>query len=435
MKIQKVESARPAHARTALTLLFLAYALSITDRMILSVLFEPIRVEFGASDTQMGLLGGLSFALFYATLGVPIARLADQKDRRLIIVLSLGLFSLMTAMSGLASGFVMLFLLRIGVGIGEAGVNPASQSIIADYYPEQHRGTAMSILAVGAPVGMIGGFLIGGTVSEAYGWRAAMFAVGIPGLALAALMYFLLREPQRGGSGSSVVANTVQPGIKNSAVFMFKNTALRQLLIASTITGMGSYGASTWLPAFFVRVHDFSQAQVGLLMALLFGGLGAVGTLVGGKLFDVQSNKGPARGVWMIAIVQISVIPLYIAAYQVNAISFAIGLFLLPAFAGNFFLGPTLALIQSLSPVPMRAVAAAIKMFCLNLVGLSLGPLIVGFLSDVLQPEYQERSLPIALSVLALLSIWSAVHFWLCGKALQRAQLNTELTNERAAQW
>ncbi len=433
MKIQKVESARPAHARTALTLLFLAYALSITDRMILSVLFEPIRVEFGASDTQMGLLGGLSFALFYATLGVPIARLADQKDRRLIIVLSLGLFSLMTAMSGLASGFVMLFLLRIGVGIGEAGVNPASQSIIADYYPEQHRGTAMSILAVGAPVGMIGGFLIGGTVSEAYGWRAAMFAVGIPGLALAALMYFLLREPQRGGSGSSVVANTVQPGIKNSAVFMFKNTALRQLLIASTITGMGSYGASTWLPAFFVRVHDFSQAQVGLLMALLFGGLGAVGTLVGGKLFDVQSNKGPARGVWMIAIVQISVIPLYIAAYQVNAISFAIGLFLLPAFAGNFFLGPTLALIQSLSPVPMRAVAAAIKMFCLNLVGLSLGPLIVGFLSDVLQPEYQERSLPIALSVLALLSIWSAVHFWLCGKALQRAQLNTELTNERAA--
>lgn len=433
MKIQKVESARPAHARTALTLLFLAYALSITDRMILSVLFEPIRVEFGASDTQMGLLGGLSFALFYATLGVPIARLADQKDRRLIIVLSLGLFSLMTAMSGLASGFVMLFLLRIGVGIGEAGVNPASQSIIADYYPEQHRGTAMSILAVGAPVGMIGGFLIGGTVSEAYGWRAAMFAVGIPGLALAALMYFLLREPQRGGSGSSVVANTVQPGIKNSAVFMFKNTALRQLLIASTITGMGSYGASTWLPAFFVRVHDFSQAQVGLLMALLFGGLGAVGTLVGGKLFDVQSNKGPARGVWMIAIVQISVIPLYIAAYQVNAISFAIGLFLLPAFAGNFFLGPTLALIQSLSPVPMRAVAAAIKMFCLNLVGLSLGPLIVGFLSDVLQPEYQERSLPIALSVLALFSIWSAVHFWLCGKALQRAQLNTELTNERAA--
>ena len=433
MKIQKVESARPAHARTALTLLFLAYALSITDRMILSVLFEPIRVEFGASDTQMGLLGGLSFALFYATLGVPIARLADQKDRRLIIVLSLGLFSLMTAMSGLASGFVMLFLLRIGVGIGEAGVNPASQSIIADYYPEQHRGTAMSILAVGAPVGMIGGFLIGGTVSEAYGWRAAMFAVGIPGLALAALMYFLLREPQRGGSGSSVVANTVQPGIKNSAVFMFKNTALRQLLIASTITGMGSYGASTWLPAFFVRVHDFSQAQVGLLMALLFGGLGAVGTLVGGKLFDVQSNKGPARGVWMIAIVQISVIPLYIAAYQVNAISFAIGLFLLPAFAGNFFLGPTLALIQSLSPVPMRAVAAAIKMFCLNLVGLSLGPLIVGFLSDVLQPEYQERSLSIALSVLALLSIWSAVHFWLCGKALQRAQLNTELTNERAA--
>jgi predicted MFS family arabinose efflux permease len=408
-------------ARTALALLFLAYALSITDRMILSVLFEPIRIEFGASDTQMGLLGGLSFALFYATLGLPIAKLADRGDRRLIIVLSLGLFSLMTAMSGLATGFLMLFLLRIGVGIGEAGVNPASQSIIADYYPQERRGTAMSILAVGAPLGMMGGFLIGGTVSELYSWRAALFAVGVPGLLLAALMFFMLREPKRGESDTTGTTETTQPGIWNSAIYMFTTPALRQLLIASTLTGMGSYGASTWLPAFFVRVHDLSQSQVGLTMALLFGGLGAVGTLVGGKLFDIQSSKGAARGVWMIAIVQVAVIPLFIAAYQVSSLSTAIALFLLPAFAGSFFLGPTLALIQTLSPVPMRAVAAAIKMFCLNLVGLSLGPFIVGFLSDLLKPEFHQRSLPIALSVLAALSVWSAFHFWLCGRALNKA--------------
>ncbi len=389
--------------------------------MILSVLFEPIRLEFGASDTQMGLLGGLSFSLFYATLGLPIAKLADRGNRRLIIVLSLGLFSLMTAMSGLATGFLMLFLLRIGVGIGEAGVNPASQSIIADYYPQERRGTAMSILAVGAPCGMIVGFLIGGTVSEVFGWRAALFAVGVPGVLLAVVMFFVLREPKRGESDTIGTAGTTQPGIWNSAVYMFTTPALRQLLIASTITGMGSYGASTWLPAFFVRIHDLSQSQVGLMMALLFGGLGAAGTLVGGKLFDIQSSKGPARGVWMIAMIQVAVVPLFIAAYHVESLSTAIALFLLPAFAGSFFLGPTLALIQTLSPVPMRAVAAAVKMFCLNLVGLSLGPFIVGFLSDLLRPEFQQRSLPMALSVLAALSVWSAFHFWLCGRAMNTA--------------
>ncbi|MGI9325657.1 MAG: spinster family MFS transporter [Pseudomonadales bacterium] len=411
-----------AQARTALLLLFLAYALSITDRMILSVLIEPIRLEFGASDTQMGLLGGLSFALFYATLGVPIAKLADRADRRLIIVCSLALFSLMTALSGAAVSFLALFLLRIGVGIGEAGVNPASQSIIADYYPQERRGTAMSVLAVGAPVGMIGGFLVGGAVSEAYGWRMALIAVGLPGLVLAGVIYFLLREPSRGAADGPVAATGPAPSVMHSATFMFTTPALRQLLIASTLTGMMSYGASTWLPTFFVRTHALSQSEVGLIMALLFGGLGAVGTLVGGRLFDVVSRKGAERGVWMIGIVQLTTIPFSLLAYQAGSFSLAILLLVLPAFAGNFFLGPVLALIQTLSPVPMRAVAAAIKMLCLNLVGLSLGPLIVGLISDQLKTELGDASIGIALSVLALLHLWSALHFWLCGRAMQKSQ-------------
>ena len=231
--------------RVALLVLFCAYALSITDRMILSVLFEPIRLEFGATDTQMGLLGGLSFALFYATLGVPIARLADGGNRRLIIVFSLTLFSLMTALSGLATGFVMLLLLRIGVGIGEAGVNPASQSIIADYYPKERRASAMSVLAMGANVGMIVGFLVGGTVSEVYGWRAALVAVGVPGVALALVMFLRLREPVRGAAEARATVSDVVPGIFQTGSFMFGNPALRQLLIASTLSGAVSCGLST----------------------------------------------------------------------------------------------------------------------------------------------------------------------------------------------
>ena len=416
-------AAASKNARNALALLFCAYALSITDRMILSVLFEPIRLEFGASDTQMGLLGGLTFALFYATLGVPIARLADRQQRRLIIVFSLALFSLMTAMSGLATSFLLLFLFRIGVGIGEAGVNPASQSIIADYYPQQRRGMAMSVLAVGAPVGMIAGFLVGGTVSEYYGWRAALYAVGLPGLALAAVMFLMLREPVRGDSDNQTALPDAQTsiGFLVSVKFMVTNLAMRQLIIASTLTGMGTYAASTWIPTLFIRVHELSQSQVGILMAGLFGGLGAAGTLVGGKLFDRLSLKAPGLGVRMIAIVQLMMIPFALAAYSFDSLPLAIGFFIVPAFAGNFFLGPSLALIQTLAPLRMRATAAAIKMFCLNLVGMSLGPLFVGLISDALMPTYGVQSLPIALGALSIFGLWPALHFWLCSRALQRA--------------
>ena len=174
--------------RTALILLMLAYALSMCDRMILSVLFPDIKAEFALSDTQLGLLGGISFALFYATMGLPIARLSDQHSRKRIIIVSLVIFSLMTAFCGLAVGFISLLLMRIGVGIGEAGVNPASHSIIADYFPPKRRALAMSILMLGGSVGMILGFAGGGVIAEHYGWRVAMVAVGLPGLLLALIM-------------------------------------------------------------------------------------------------------------------------------------------------------------------------------------------------------------------------------------------------------
>ena len=407
-------------ARTALLLLVSAYTLSITDRMILTVLFEPIRLEFGVSDTQMGLLGGLSFALFYATLGIPIARAADRGNRKLIIVASLAVFSLMTALSGLAVGFVMLLLLRIGVGVGEAGVSPASQSIIADYFPKERRASAMSVLIVGANVGMIIGYLVGGFVSQHYGWRAALVVVGLPGLALAVVMYARLREPIRGAFEAPAAGTDASPTILQTAAFMFGSPAVRQLLIASTISGTVTYGLTTWLPTFFVRAHGLSQSEVGLLMALAFGVVGAIGAFVGGKWVDRLSRGGLERGLWMIAATQLAVVPLSVLAYQAGPLALALVLFALPVFVSPFYLGPTLALIQTLSPVPMRAVAAAIKMLCLNLVGMGLGPLIVGALSDGLTDAFGEASLRVALSITVTLGLWSALHFWLCGRALAR---------------
>ncbi|MCE7997635.1 MAG: MFS transporter [Rhodobiaceae bacterium] len=406
--------------RLALVLLLLAYTLSITDRMILSILFSPIKEEFGLTDTQLGLLGGLSFALLYATLGIPIARFADRGNRRMIIIISLTVFSVMTVLCGLAWGLISLIIFRIGVGIGEAGVNPSSQSIIADYFPPQRRAMAMSILVLGANFGMILGFISGGFISENYGWRAAMVAVGAPGVLLAVVMYFFLKDPPR-GSFEQPAKTDVPPPIYVTAKFMWANRGMRHLIAASTVSAMLAYGMGQWLPAFFIRSHELTQSQVGMLMGLVFGLFGAAGALTGGKIADRLSIGGHHRVVWMIALTQMIGVPIMVLAFYASGFSLAVGLFILPAFLFNFYLGPSLALVQTLSPVRMRAVTAAIKMLCMNLVGLGLGPLLIGMLSDFLEPIYGENALRTALAFATALGFWAAFHFWLCGREILSA--------------
>tara|TARA_B110000090_G_scaffold178353_1_gene202028 strand:+ start:4062 stop:5429 length:1368 start_codon:yes stop_codon:yes gene_type:complete len=406
--------------RTTLTLLVLAYTLSICDRMILSILFPDIKAEFGLSDTQLGLLGGLSFALFYATMGLPIARLSDQYSRKRIIVASLTIFSLMTAFSGLAAGFISLLLLRIGVGIGEAGVNPASHSIIADYFPPQRRGLAMSKLVLGGSFGMMLGFVGGGFIAEAYGWRIALVAVGVPGLLLAVVMAKLLQEPARGGFEAQTPPPP--PPILTTAATMWANPAMRHLMAGSVVAGLMSYGLTQWLPTFFMRTHELSPSKAGLTIAGVFGITGAIGALVAGKWFDRLSIRGFQYGMWMIAVVPFVSMPFFIMGLFADNLTTAMLLFIIPGLASNCFLGPTLAMVQTLSPVHMRAVSSAIKMLCLNLIGLGLGPLLVGVLSDLLSPRYGEESLSIALAFFALVGLWGSLHFWLCGRALAKQQ-------------
>lgn len=408
--------------RTALTLLVLAFTLSISDRMILSILFPDIKLEFGLSDTQLGLLGGLSFAVFYATLGLPIARLADRYRRKVIIITSLVVFSLMTALSGWAAGFVSLLILRIGVGVGEAGVNPASQSIVADYFPSRQRAFAMAVLMLGANFGMIIGFAGGGLVAQEYGWRVALMSVGFPGLILALFMVFMLREPPRGNfASSSTLEDFAPPPIFETARFIWRTPALRHLVAGSTATAMLVYGLTQWVPTFFIRIHELGQSQVGILMAAFFGVLGAIGALLCGKLTDRYSEKGLQYGVWLVAGAMILAIPFWAAAFMASELTVALLLFVVPAFTASFYLGPSLALIQTLSPVPMRAVSSAINMFCLNLIGMGLGPLSLGILSDLLTPVYGDDGLKVALASFSILGLWGATHFILCGRALARA--------------
>lgn len=404
--------------RTTLTLLVLAYTLSISDRMILSILFPDIKAEFGLSDTQLGLLGGISFALFYATMGLPIARLSDQYSRKWIIIASLFIFSLMTALSGLAAGFISLLLFRIGVGIGEAGVNPASHSILADYFPPQRRALAMATLMLGGSFGMMLGFVGGGLIAEAYGWRMALVAVGAPGLLLALFMSKLLQEPGRGTFETETPPPP--PPILTTAASMWANPAMRHLIAGSTVAGLMSYGLTQWLPTFFIRTHDLSQSQTGMMMAGVFGILGAIGALLAGKWFDRLSIRGFQYGLWMLALIPFVSIPFFIMGLFADNLTTAMLLFIIPGFVGNCFLGPTIAMVQTLSPVHMRAVSSAIKMLCINLIGLGLGPLLVGVLSDFLSPQYGDGALNVALAYFTLVGLWGSLHFWLCGRALAK---------------
>jgi predicted MFS family arabinose efflux permease len=404
--------------RITLTLLVLAYTLSICDRMILSILFPDIKAEFGLSDAQLGLLGGISFALFYATMGLPIARLSDQYSRKWIIIASLVVFSIMTALGGMAAGFISLLLFRIGVGIGEAGVNPASHSIIADYFPPHRRALAMATLMLGGSFGMILGFVGGGFIAEAYGWRIALVSVGVPGLLLALVMAKLLKEPARGTFETQTPAPP--PPIRTTAAAMWGNPAMRHLIAGSVVAGLMSYGLTQWLPTFFIRTHDLSQSQTGMLMAGVFGILGAIGALVAGKLFDRLAVRGFQYGMWMLAIVPFFSMPFFIMGLLADDLTRAMLLFIIPGFAANYALGPTLAMVQTLSPVNMRAVSAAIKMLFINLIGMGLGPLLVGVLSDLLSPRYGEDALSVALAYFTLVGLWGALHFWLCGRALAK---------------
>ncbi|MYE12521.1 MAG: MFS transporter, partial [Gammaproteobacteria bacterium] len=294
--------ARGTHPYYVLALLFLAYTFSFVDRQILSILFEPIKAEMELSDTQLGFLGGLAFALFYSTLGVPIAMLADRSMRTRIITVSLVVFSAMTALCGLAQNFWHLALARVGVGVGEAGVNPASHSIIADIFPPAKRSTAMGLIAVGPNAGMLIGLAAGGILSVQYGWRVTIMAVGLPGLLLALIFWLTVREPRRGGSESRS-ADVAAPPVRESVVYMWRNRAMRHLVIGAMMKGIGGYGLVSWMPSFLIRTHDLSAAQVGLLLGVGLGVIGGLGAFLGGYLNDRLSKRRAGAGLAVIAVI------------------------------------------------------------------------------------------------------------------------------------
>jgi predicted MFS family arabinose efflux permease len=410
-----------AYRKYVLGLLLLVGIFNFVDRQILAILLEPIKQEFHFSDTQLGLLGGIAFAAFHVVAGIPIAWLADRYNRRNIIAIALAAWSAMTAVCGLAVGFWSLFLARVGVGIGEAGGGPPSQSLISDYFPPEKRGTALAVLGTMFPLGGLAGFLIGGWVTQWYGWRTAFLVVGIPGILLALIVWLTLREPPRGHSERLDVSGPA-PSIMDNVRYFARRNSFIHLCLAAALFGMAAWGGTTWVPAFFIRIHGMTPAAVGTWLALIIGISGVVGALAGGSLADrVAARKGDARWyVWIPAASLLVAVPFAFFVYLWPSPVPALLGMIVPMVLSNVFIGPTAAMIMGVAGVRRRAMASALYVLLINLIGMGLGPLAVGILSDVFGEEYGVNSLRYSLIALAVIAnVWAALHFLLASRHLR----------------
>jgi len=413
----------PGYRRYVLGLLAIVYVFNFTDRQILAILMQPIKEEMLLSDTQLGLLSGIAFALFYVTMGIPIARLADRYNRVNIISVSIFLWSLMTALSGLAANFLQLLLARIGVGIGEAGCTPPAHSLLADYFSREKRASALSIYSLGLPLGSVMGLIAGGWVAQIYGWRVAFFMVGLPGLVLALMVKFTIREPQRGLSDGLQESET--PGDKVSAPpigevlgFLWRKKMFRHITLGTSLLAFAGFASASWIPPFLYRSHGMGLGEIGTWLALLTLVGGVTGTLGGGFIGDRLSARDLRWYVWLPVIVMLLGVPFSIVGLLVENKHLALMLWVIPTISYSVYVGPVMALVQRLAGVRIRAVTVAIFLFFTNLIGMGGGPLVIGFVSDLTQRYFGDNSLRYSLMVSAVAIVWASVHYILAARTL-----------------
>lgn len=425
-------ASKPWYKWYALGVLTLVYLSSHVDRQIMAIVLEPVKQDLGASDTQMGFLVGLTFAIFYATLGMPLAMLADRVNRRNIIAAAVTIWSAMTVVCGYTNSFIQLAFARIGVGVGEAGSSPPSHSIISDLFPLEQRATAMGIYGLGVALGILVAFLAGGWITEHYGWRMAFIALGFPGLILAALVYFTTIEPERGATEAVKRPTQQAPRFLEVWGHMWRVKSLRHLSLGAAVAGIVGYGLILWIPAFLMRTHGMSPSEVGLAIALIYGIFGGLGSFTMARLADVLGRRDERWRIWLAALTKAAYVPLMAGMFIVDDVRIALALYIIPAFFSNAFMAPTFALVQSLVTVRMRALASSILLFVLNLVGMGLGPQLAGVLSDVLSPSFGTDSLRISLLVLTFMNLWCAYHFYIAGRTLKEDRESLEAAQDAA---
>jgi MFS family permease len=408
------------------------YTLSIMDRQLVAILVEPIRKEFALQDWHMGLLSGFAFAIFYTVLGVPLARLADRNNRVTIIGVSLLVWSAFTGLTGLARTFVHLLIARVGVAIGEAGCNPAAYSLIGDYFEARRRATALSIFHMGGYIGSFLGLLLGGWIGHTYGWRAAFLLVGLPGIGVALLMKLTLRELPRGFSDPvRVVAEP--PPVGQVVRALLAKTSFRHLAFAAALHNFAVYGVGNWYAAFLMRSHGMNVAKAGTILAICTVIGGAAGTYFGGMLSDrLAARRHDSRYyLWVPALSLIIGFPLSQGVLLFEDTSIVIALLTPVVMCSAAYLAPSITATYGLVGIRERALASAVLLFIINLIGLGLGPLFAGLASDQLRQMFLERGLSEAealgeglrwsLRIVVAANLWSAAHYFIATRTL-RAQ-------------
>jgi MFS family permease len=470
----------PLYRGYVLSSLLLVYIFNFIDRSVFSILTDPMRETFKFEDWQMGLLGGVAFALFYTTLGIPIARLAERKSRITIIMISLALWSLMTVLCGFACGFVSLFLFRMMVGVGEAGCTPPAQSMIADYFKPASRATAASIYALGVPLGaMIAGlaaapindYVTGDNVYAVLdgwgwtwlrdainwqgmeGWRIAFILVGLPGVLLSIILSLTVKEPPRGYTDPPGVQKAITVNFGEAAQVLLKKPTYVHVTIGAAIASFAGYGIGAFSVPFITRTHGISLTEASLIFSLVLGVMAALGVFLSGFLADKLRVRYPTALSWMPALGMGLSVPLYWLGYLSPTIPLMIPPLMLAATLHYFYLGPMYAVSTGVADNRTRATAVALTLFVVNFIGIGLGPVVIGILSTYLKTfllsgsdlgltlalcktaasigpdavaackSADARGLQWSIIIFASLYGWAALHYLLAGKTLTRDML------------
>ena len=403
----------------ALALLTVVYTFNFIDRQLLAILQESIKADLLLSDTQLGLLTGFAFAVFYVTAGIPIARWADNSNRRNIVALAIGIWSFMTAISGFVQNYLQLLLARIGVGVGEAGGSPPAHSMISDIFPPERRAGALSFYSMGVNIGVLFGFLVGGWLNEFFGWRTAFIVVGVPGVLIALLVRFTLAEPIRGLADNRTAPAKSEP-LGQVLSLLLQRRSFIHMSMGAAMNAFAVYSMNSWTASYLIRSYGMTTGEVGTWLALILGAGGAIGLLSGGLLAERLASKDVRWYMWVPTFAALIATPFFVASYLADSYAMALLSFVIPGFLATVYLGNTLAMVHGLVGLRMRALASAILFFVLNLIGLGLGPWSVGLLSDHLEPTLGLESLRYAmLYLIPAASFWSAIHFWRASKTLQ----------------
>jgi predicted MFS family arabinose efflux permease len=408
-------AAKPSWTRWYLVgILGVVYAVNIADRYVVSTVMESIRLDLHLTDSGIAVLTGVSLALFYVTIGLPISAWADRSSRRNIIAGALVLWSFMTLCCGLAQTFWQMLAARIGVGVGEAGGTPPSTSMLADVFPPKERPMALTFYTLGAPVGAWLGASIAGQLADAFGWRAAFYGLGIPGVLLGLAIFLTVREPRRGAMERTEADTSPKVGFVESIKFIVHQRSAMHLMMAGAVTALWGWGLMWWTPTFLMRTYGLSAGKAGALLGPMHLVAGSLATILTARLMALKTMREPKSILWLMAVVVgVTTIPSFIAffTHDLSVATVCLWIFV-PAI--YFYIGPSLGLLQNVIPSQMRATATAVTLLMANIANLVLAPQLVGLVSDLSggPSGSNASSLRFALLLLAPTGLWAAYHYW-----------------------